>query len=55
MDQEKFQKAYAEIAKKDKAALAQLIIDYVQPQHITQNIVGMFLDTRALKPGDALD
>ncbi len=54
MDQEKFKKAYAELAKNDKRALAELIVEYVDVKHITQDIVGMFLNTRALNPGDAL-
>ena len=55
MDKEQFKKAYAELAKTDRNALAELIVEYVDPKHITQDIVGMFLDTRTLKPGDALN
>lgn len=57
MDQEKFKTAYAEIAKNKGArdTLAELIVEYVEPEHITRDIVGMFLNTRALNPGDALD
>jgi len=56
MDLENFKKAYAEVAKKKESrdALAELIVEYVDPKHVTQDIVGMFLDTRALNPGDAL-
>ena len=54
MDELKFKEAYAQVAKSDKKALAELIVQYVEPQHITQDIVGMFLTTRALKPGDVL-
>jgi hypothetical protein len=54
MDQELFKKAYAEVAKTDKHALAELIVEYIDPKHISQDIVGMFLKTRALNPGDAL-
>jgi hypothetical protein len=54
MDELAFKKAYAEVAKKDKNALAELIVEWVEPKHVTQDIVGMFLDTRALKPGDAI-
>ena len=54
MDEIKFKEAYAELAKTDKRALAELIIQYIDPKHITQDIVGMFLNTRSLKPGDAL-
>lgn len=51
---EKFKTAYAELAKKDRQALAELIVEYVDPKHVTTDIVGMFLNTRNLMPGDAL-
>jgi len=53
---EKFKTAYAALAKdkSQREALASLIVEYIDPGHITENIVGLFLDTRALKPGDAL-
>jgi hypothetical protein len=54
MDEATFKKAYAEVAKKDKQALAELIVEYVDPKHVTKDIVGMFLDYRSLNPGDAL-
>jgi hypothetical protein len=56
MDNEQFKKAYAELAKTkaSREALSQLIVEYIEPKHVTQNIVGMFLNTRAMKPGDAL-
>jgi len=51
-----FKKAYASLAgdKAQRDALASLIIEYIDPNHITENIVGLFLDTRAMKPGDAM-
>jgi len=55
MDEQKFKKAMAEVAKTDKRALAELIVEYIEPKHITRDIVGMFLNTRTLNPGDALD
>jgi len=54
MDEKKFKEALAEVAKTDKSALSELIVEYIDPKHITQDIVGMFLTTRALNPGDAL-
>jgi len=54
MDEQKFKKALAEVAKTDKRALAELIVEYIEPKHITRDIVGMFLNTRSLNPGDAL-
>lgn len=38
----------------DREAVAELIIEYVDPNHITGEMMGLLLDTRALKPGDAL-
>lgn len=35
-------------------ALAELMIEYVQPNHITPDFVGMILNSRSMKPGDAL-
>jgi hypothetical protein len=55
MENKKLQEAIASLMKDGKReALAQLITEYVQPNHITTDIVGMLLDTRALNPGDAL-
>lgn len=54
MDEERFKKAAAEVAKTDKNALAALIVEYVDPKHITQDIVGMFLNSRSLEAGDML-
>ena len=54
MDEIRFKDAYAQVAKTDKRALAELIVEYIDPKHITQDIVGMFLNTRSLNPGDAL-
>jgi hypothetical protein len=51
---DKLQKALAEVAKTDKTKMAELIVNYIEPQHITQDFVGQFLNTRALKPGDVL-
>lgn len=53
---DEFKQAYAALAK-DKTqrdALAQLIVEYIDPRHITENIVGLFLNTRRLNVGDAL-
>ena len=54
MDDIRFKEAYAQVAKTDKRALAELIVEYIDPKHITQDIVGMFLNTRSLNPGDGL-
>ena len=40
--------------KNQRDALAEMIVEYVQPNHITTDFVGMLLNTRNLKPGDSL-
>lgn len=55
-DEKKVQEAVASMFK-DKSqrdALASIIVEYVQPNHLTGQIVGNLLKTRALKPGDSL-
>lgn len=42
------------IQSKDREALAELIVEYVQPNHITTDYISMLLNTRRLNPGDAL-
>lgn len=55
MEENKFKEAIAELLKDGKReALAQLIIEYVQPNHLTNDFVSLLLGTRALNPGDAL-
>lgn len=54
MDNE-FKTAMAELAKTDRRALAELIVEYINPKHITVDMINMFLNTRSLKPGDALN
>lgn len=54
MEDKEFNEAYAEVAKTDKKALAELIVEFVDPAHVTLDIVGMFLNTRALKPGNSI-
>jgi len=54
MDEKKFREAFASLAKTDRQALAALIVEYLDPNHITVDMIGAILNTRALKPGDAL-
>lgn len=52
---QKMEEALASIMKEnDREALAELLVEYVQPEHIATDFVGMLLNTRNLKPGDAL-
>ena len=55
MEIEKLQEAYASLIKEGKRdAVAQLIVEYVQPSHIATDFVGMLLNSRNLNPGDSL-
>jgi len=40
--------------KNRRDELYEMITEYVQPNHITTDFVGMLLNTRSLKPGDSL-
>jgi hypothetical protein len=40
--------------KGKREELAQLLVEYVQPGHITTDFISMLMNTRALQPGDAL-
>ena len=49
---EKLKESVASLMKEgDRSALAELMVEYVQPQHITTDFIGMLLNTRSLKPG----
>jgi len=52
----KQQEAVAEIIRdsKNREKLAELLVEYIDPGHITTDFVGMLLNTRNLKQGDAL-
>jgi hypothetical protein len=55
MEEKNYKEAIAQLLKDgNREALAQLIIEYVQPTHITNDFVSMLLGTRALNVGDAL-
>jgi len=40
--------------KGQREALAQLMVEYIQPHHLTVDFISMLMSSRALKPGDAL-
>lgn len=55
-DELKIKEAVASLMsdKSKRDALAEMIVEYVNPNHITTDFVGMLLNTRSLKPGDSL-
>jgi len=56
MEEKQLREAIASLAKdrKNREALAELIIEYIQPNHITTDFVSLLLDTRNLREGDVL-
>jgi len=56
MEDTKFKEAVAGIMKdkNQREALAQIIIEYVQPNHVSGDFVSMLLNTRSLNVGDVL-
>src|SRR5690349_11235603 len=55
MENKELQEAYASLVKDGKRdALAQLIVEYAQPGHITTDFVSLLMNSRRMNPGDAL-
>ena len=56
MEKEKYNQAIASLMseKEKRDELAELLVEYIDPGHITTDFVGMLLNSRAMKEGDAL-
>lgn len=56
MDEIKLKEAVASLAKDQtqRKALAELIVEWGQPGHLVTDMIGLLMNTRALKPGDSL-
>jgi len=55
MNENELNTAVAELFKAgDRDALAEMIVEYIQPNHITVDFVSMLLNARSLSPGDSL-
>lgn len=55
LDEKNLKEAFASLVKKgDMGAVAALLVEYVQPQHVTTDIVGLLLNSRSLGQNDAL-
>lgn len=55
MEEKVFKEAIASLLKDGKReALAQLLVEYVEPNHLTTDFTGLLLNSRSLNPGDAL-
>ena len=48
------QQAASLMKEANKQAFAEMMIEYIDPQHITTDFIGLLLNTRAMKPGDSL-
>lgn len=55
-DRTKIKEALASMLKNkgEREAFAQLLVEYIDPNHVVQDVIGLLLNTRSLKPGDAL-
>lgn len=54
-EQEKaFAEAFAALYKEDRNAVAEFIVEWINPNHIAADIVGQILGTRSLKPEDQI-
>jgi len=56
MTTEKIKTALASLTRTEasRKELAALIVDWVKPNHLTTDVISLFLDTRRLMPGDLL-
>lgn len=56
VDEKRYQEAFASLMqdKSQRDALAEIIVEYVQPKHLTEEFISGLLTTRSLKPGDSL-
>lgn len=55
MDEKEIKTAIASLLKEgNREAFAEMIVEYVQPNHITTDFVSMLLNARRLNPGDSL-
>jgi hypothetical protein len=56
MEDTKIKEAIASVMKdkNQREALAELLVEYIQPNHITTDFISLLLNTRNLKPGDSL-
>lgn len=53
---EQIKKALAEVTRNSgsRKELAQVLVEWIKPNHLSAEMISLFLDTRELKPGDLL-
>ncbi len=55
MEEKQIKQAIAELMRSgNRSAVAELIVEYVEPQRVAVDFVNLLMNTRTLKPGDAL-
>ena len=55
MDEKTLKEAFASLVKKgDMSAISALLVEYIQPQHLTVDVIGLLLNSRSMSEGDAL-
>lgn len=52
MNDIKQKEALASLAKNDKEALAQLLVEWINPNHIALDYISLLMNTRSLNPGN---
>jgi hypothetical protein len=54
-EQEKaFKEAFASLFKEDREAVAEFLVEWINPNHLAGDLIGRILNTRAMKLGDYL-
>ena len=52
MDEKQLKEAYASLVKEGKwQAVAELITEFVEPHHLTVDVISLLLNSRNLNPG----
>ncbi len=53
-DKFEYKEALAELMRSDKEAFAEILVEFIQPNHVSEEVLGLLLDTRSLNAGDLL-
>ncbi len=49
-----YKEAIAELMRSDKEAFAEILVEFIQPNHVSEEVLSLLLDTRSLNAGDLL-
>jgi hypothetical protein len=53
-DKFEYKEALAELMRSDKEAFAEILVEFIQPNHVSEEVLSLLLDTRSLNAGDLL-